>query len=104
MGGFVLFELSTPNEISAELGSRLRAQRLRLNIQRSELAARAGVSEKTIQNLETKGNVSFESFLKVTVALGLVGSLSSLFEYEPLSIKAMEDASKKRQRASKSKL
>jgi transcriptional regulator with XRE-family HTH domain len=92
--------LSTADEIGRELGVRLRLHRLAQNLQQAELAARAGVSEGTVRNLEKKGQATLESLLRVVMALGLVNELSELFVFKPISIKALEDASLKRVRAS----
>ncbi len=100
--GIILhFELATSDEIAQEFGSRIRAHRLAANLQQSELAARAGISERALRNFERSGRGSFDLFLRVAMALGLIESLSSLFELKPISIKAMERASQKRQRASR---
>lgn len=95
------FILATPGEIAREFGSRIRACRLAENLQQGELAARAGVSERALRNFERSGRGSFDLFLRVAMALGLVESMSNLFELKPKSIKAMEQASQKRQRASR---
>ncbi len=95
------FELATSREIAQELGHRLRAHRLSQNLQQDELAQRAGVSQRTVSNLERTGQASLDSFLCIITALGLASSLSSLFDYKPTSIKAMEKASTARKRASR---
>jgi transcriptional regulator with XRE-family HTH domain len=92
--------LATSGEIGCELGARLRLHRLAQNLQQTELAARAGVSEGTVRNLEKKGQATLESWLHIVMALGLVDELSDLFVFKPVSIKALEDASVKRTRAS----
>lgn len=93
------FDLSSFDEISSELGARLRAQRLMQNMQQSELAARAGISERSLSNFERSGRGTFDCFIRIVFALGLVDSLADLFELKPVSIKAMELASVKRLRA-----
>ena len=95
------FELASTNEIAREFGNRLRTHRLAQNLQQNELAARAGVSERALRNFERSGRGSFDLFLRVAMALGLIESMSNLFELKPKSIKAMEQASLKRQRASR---
>jgi transcriptional regulator with XRE-family HTH domain len=94
------FELATTDEIGTELGQRLRSQRLAQDLKQADLAARAGVSEGTVRNLENKGQASLESLLRIVAALGLSGSLSELFVLRPTSIKEMESASAGRMRAS----
>lgn len=100
-GKMLHFELATTDEIAKEFGERIRAHRLTENLQQSELAARAGVSDRALRNFERSGRGSFDLFLRVAMALGLIESMSSLFELKPKSIKAMERASQKRQRASR---
>lgn len=97
----VHFELAAPDEIAREFGNRIRAHRLAQNLQQSELAARAGVSERSLRNFERSGRGSFDLFLRVALALGLIDSMSNLFEIRSKSIKDMERASQKRQRASR---
>ena len=93
------FILWTTDEVAQEFGRRFRAHRLAENLQQSELAARAGVSERSLRNFERTGRGSFELFLRVAMALGLIESMSELFDTKPRSIKAMEQASRNRQRA-----
>ncbi len=97
----MLFELSTAYEVGRELGQRLRAQRLQQNLQQAELAARAGVSEGTVRNLETKGQATLESLLRIIIALGLVSEMAGLFLARPTSINAMRQQSAGRTRASR---
>jgi transcriptional regulator with XRE-family HTH domain len=93
------FNLATSDEIARDFGNRMRAHRLAENLQQSELAARAGVSERALRNFERSGRGSLDLFLRVAMALGLIESMSNLFELKPKSIKAMERASQNRQRA-----
>ncbi|MBS0339315.1 MAG: helix-turn-helix transcriptional regulator [Proteobacteria bacterium] len=93
------FELATTSEIGTEIGQRLQAQRLAQNLTQAEVAARAGVSKGTVQNLESKGQATLESLVKVVMALGLVSELSGLFVLRATSIKQLEAASAGRKRA-----
>ena len=95
------FDFATADEIAVEFGARIRAQRLAQNLQQSELAARAGLSERSLSNFERSGRGTFDAFLRITMALGLIESMSPLFELKPKSIKAMEQASIHRVRASR---
>ena len=95
------FDLASTDEIAEEFGKRLRTHRLAQNLQQTELAARAGISRRTLIDFEHSGRGSFDVFLRVAMALGLIESMSSLFELKPKSIKDMEKASEKRQRASR---
>jgi transcriptional regulator with XRE-family HTH domain len=93
------FGFATTDEIATELARRLRAQRLAQNLQQSELAARAGISEKTVRTFERTGRASLDVFLRIVSALGLADSLSDLFELKAKSIRDMELAAQKRIRA-----
>jgi DNA-binding XRE family transcriptional regulator len=42
------FEFMTPQELAAELGSRLRTLRIRKMLEQKELAARAGIATRTL--------------------------------------------------------
>jgi transcriptional regulator with XRE-family HTH domain len=98
------FGLATTDEIAKELAIRLRIQRLAQNLQQSELAERAGISRKTLTTFEQSGKVSLDVFLRIVGALGLSESLSELFEIKQQTIKEMELAEQKRQRASRRRL
>ncbi len=100
-GNILHFELSTADEIAQEFANRLRAHRLAENLPQRELAARAGISLRTLVEFERSGSASLHVFLRVAMALGLIESMSSLFELKPKSIKEMEKSSQKRQRASR---
>lgn len=95
-------ELANSQEISRELGQRIREHRLAQNIQQDELANRAGISERALRNIERNGQATLENFLRAVMALGLAGELANVFAMKARSIKAMEAASVKRQRASRS--
>jgi transcriptional regulator with XRE-family HTH domain len=95
------FEFSSSGEIRLALAERLKAVRLGLNMQQSELAAAAGVSRGTIQNLESKAQCSFDSLVRIAIALGVVSDLASVFVRKPTSIAEMEAAERpSRRRAS----
>ncbi len=95
------FGLATTDEVASELASRLRAHRLAQNLVQTELAARAGISRKTLTTLEQSGKVSLDVFLRIVSALGLTESMSTLFELKHKSIREMELADQRRQRASR---
>lgn len=95
------FGLATTDEIAKELATRLRVRRLAQNLPQSEVAARAGISLKTLTNFERSGKVSLDVFLRIVAALGLSESLSTLFEFKQQSIRELELAEQRRQRASR---
>lgn len=85
------------------LGTRLRAQRLAQMLAQQELASMAGLSLGALRKLETTGQSSLDTLLRVVRALGLVDELDSLFVLKQASIAQMEQvaAIKQRQRAPK---
>ena len=96
------FTFASNAEVALELGRRLKAQRLAQNLQQTELAARAGVARGTVQNLETKGQCSLESLVRIVRVLGLVEDLARMFELKsPQSVAELARIEQsERQRAS----
>ncbi len=93
------FGLATHREIARELGSRLRAQRLRQLLAQDELAARAGVSTSALKTLESSGRSTVETLIRVAAALGLQADFASLFlPHAPLTIEDLERTERARER------
>ena len=94
--------LQTPDEVCSELGSRARARRLGLNIALEELAARIGVSDRTLRSFEKTGRCNRNTFVRVVEALGAVSDLQPVLATELRSISEMRQQmqSRKKQRAS----
>ncbi|MBN8752880.1 MULTISPECIES: helix-turn-helix domain-containing protein [Variovorax] len=84
------FNLATPAEVCVELGERLKAARLAKGIQQAELASRAGVSRNTLLALESHGQGSMATLVRVASALGLVDQLQPLFVVRVQSIAQLE--------------
>lgn len=85
------FNLSSREEICLELGRRLKVQRLSKKLKQQDLAEMAGVSVGTIKNLESKGQSSLDSLVRITTALDLIQELSFLFQIKIQSIAQMEE-------------
>ena len=92
------FTVATTDEILAALGARLRAQRLAQNLPQRELAQMAGLSLGAMRKLETNGQTSLETLVRVIQALGLTGELENLFVLKRESIAQMEQAQVAHQR------
>ena len=75
--------LLSPAELAAELGKRVRRERLRQNLTQRTLAARAGVSRVTVTRMEADGTATLTSFLAVMSALRRAGDLSEILEPPP---------------------
>ena len=84
------FTFSTYEEICRELGKRIRARRMLLNLTQPDVAQRAGVSKGTVSNLENHGQATLESLVRVLQALGLAQELQPLFQSRPTSIAQLE--------------
>lgn len=97
------FSILPADAIAAELGVRLRRQRLHKNLTQADLAVMAGVSTGAIRQLERDGQSSMTTFLKVVHALGMIRELESLFLQRPQSLAELERlaATSERQRARK---
>jgi transcriptional regulator with XRE-family HTH domain len=68
----------TPAEIQCELGERVRRLRIDRNLSQAELAGKAGVSLKTLRNLEQGAGSSVETLLRTLKALGVADVLEAL--------------------------
>lgn len=99
----MMFSLSTVPEIASALGKRLRRLRLHQALTQAELAARAGLSTRAVRNLESSGQATLETFLKVIVAVGRAEDLGPILEVKIHSIRDMERAHRERQRAPRSR-
>lgn len=71
--------MSAP-ELAAELGRRVRRERLRQDLTQRTLAERAGVSRVTVTRMEADGTATLGNFLSVLVALRRGGDLESLLQ------------------------
>ena len=69
----------TTSEINKELAKRLKLIRKRKKMTQTELSLKSNVSYGTIKNFEQTGNISLKSLTKITVALGVVNEIKSLF-------------------------
>lgn len=95
----MLFDLASVPEIAQSLAGRLRTLRIQQALSQAELAGRAGISESALRKLETTGQTTLETFLRVTQALGRTSDLEGILEVKVHSIRAMEEASRVRMRA-----
>lgn len=81
----------------------MRAQRLAQGLPQRELAQMAGLSLGALRKLESSGQSSLETLVRVVQALGLADELQDLFVLKRQSIAQMEqaEAASQRQRASR---
>lgn len=68
----------TPEELQKQLGERLKLRRIHLNYSQKELAMKAGVSLKTLGNLELGNGSSVETLIRTLKALDATSVLDQL--------------------------
>ena len=83
------FSIVLPGEICAELGSRARARRILLNLSVDALAARIGVSNKTLGNFERTGRCTLDTFVRILETLNAAADLQSVLMTQSRSIEEM---------------
>ena len=93
--------LATPAETCAHLGARARHIRLAQNLTQAELAARAGISHGAVRKLESGGQTTLSTFVRVAFALGAANDFEQMLAPQVASIAQMkrEAGAASRQRA-----
>lgn len=91
----------TPAEIEAELGERLRTLRIHRNLDQATLAARAGISARTLRNLESGAGSSLRTLVLVVRALGREQWLEMIAPVPTINPLMLTRTATPRQRASK---
>ena len=71
-------ESNTTGELQKKLGVRVRRLRLRRNWDQLRTAAKAGVSEKALRNLEAGRGSTVSTLLRVLKAMDALGGLDAL--------------------------
>lgn len=69
----------TPSDVAIKLAHKLKSIRKRRKITQKQLAARSNVSYATLRKFEKTGQISLESFIKISMELGLTSELNNLF-------------------------
>ena len=80
---------STPEEIEADLGDKLRALRLSRDLDQASLAARAGVSLSAVRSLEAGRGSTLHTLVRVARALGReewFASIAPVATINPLTV------------------
>lgn len=88
----------TPSEAAILLAQRVKELRLSQNLSQKTLADRSGVSYGTIKRFEQTGKISLESLLKLSLILGVLDEVSSLFitKQKPKSMKELLSSNKRK--------
>lgn len=69
----------------------VRQQRIKKDISQKELAMRSGVSYAVIRKFEQTGKISLESFMKITLVLGMLPDIMNALEIKPLAYTSIDD-------------
>jgi HTH-type transcriptional regulator/antitoxin HipB len=81
-----------PEEISVQLGARMKTLRLLAGWKRTTLAARAGVTVASLKRFEQTGKSSLALVLRVALSLGRLEEFSGLLKTSPArSLDALEE-------------
>lgn len=69
----------TPGDICLETARKVVARRKTLRITQRELAGMTGVSFASVRRFETTGQISFESLVRIAIALDMKEDVKNLF-------------------------
>ncbi|WP_197717974.1 helix-turn-helix domain-containing protein [Cupriavidus taiwanensis] len=94
----------TPQEIEAELGERLKKLRVHRNLDQATLAARAGISVRTLRNLESGSGSSLHTLIQAVRALGREQWFETIAPVPTINPLMLTRTAAPRQRASKPRL
>lgn len=73
------FTLDNADDIARLVADNFRKRRVEKNITRQRIAALSGVPLSTVTRFEQKALISFESLIKLAMALGYTSDVRSLF-------------------------
>ncbi len=91
----------TAQEIEAELGERLKKLRVHRNLDQATLAARAGISVRTLRNLESGSGSSLRTLIQVVRTLGREQWFETIAPIPTINPLMLTRTAAPRQRASK---
>ena len=93
---------SSNNEVLTEIGKRIKAQRIAMNMTQKEIAEKTNLTQKTISNLENGKDVSFSTVIDVLRCLGQLHGLDMAVPEQIIRPSQVITGKKARERASKS--
>ena len=100
------FEAMSEKAVLAELGRRVQAQRLNLNLAQTDMARKVGISRRALQRLESGQVCTLTLFLRVLRALDKTGALESLLPepgISPLQLAKLKGRERQRATGSRSR-
>lgn len=72
MDNILAVSLYLPHDVAGEIQARFKALRLDQNLTQQGLALRSGVSLGSVKRFESTGEISFDSLLRLAMALGRI--------------------------------
>lgn len=93
--------IGTPDEIAADVGSHLKTLRIHKNLDQAEVAARAGISVRSLRNLESGDGSSLHTLILVLRVLGRETWLDTIAPVPTINPVMTTRRAVPRQRASK---
>ena len=100
------FEAMTDRSVLEELGRRVQSQRLNANLAQAEVAQKAGVSRRALQNLESGRVCTLSLLIRVLRALGKLGQLDTFLPepgHSPLQLAKLKGHARQRASAKRRK-
>jgi transcriptional regulator with XRE-family HTH domain len=96
------FSQFTDLEILAELGRRLRRLRLQQNVTQGDLAVEAGISPRTVRNVEQGEDVQLSTVIRMLRSLGRLDALDAFLPAPGVSpMELLRTGGRQRRRARK---
>ncbi len=74
----LVYNSSSNAVVLEEIGQRLEARRIHLELTQAGLAREAGISKRTVERIEAGGSTQLVSFIRVLRVLGLLKNLDAL--------------------------
>ena len=93
--------IRTPDEIAADVGQKLKTLRVHKNLEQAEVAARAGISVRSLRNLENGDGSSLHTLILVLRVLGRESWLDTIAPVPTINPVMMTRDAVPRRRASK---
>lgn len=79
MNNILSFISNSPNEVTTQLATRVKARRLELNLTQEGLATRAGIKFATYRRFEQTGEISLRGLIQIAFALNTLSEFDNLF-------------------------
>lgn len=94
-----MWQLRKPRESLAQLGRRLREQRISQSLTQAQLAKLAGVGSKSVSRIEDTGNSSTDTLLRILAALNIADRLDAVLpEATPSPLAMLQQGTRQKPR------